>query len=218
VSVNYIAERRLEEKDRRRAEILSAAEVVAARDGLEAVTMEHVARQARISRALLYVYFKDKDDLHLGLCERGLDIMHQRFAAAAARNSNGLAQLQAMGRAYVAFAQEFPVYFDTLARFHATEAELGKADGCLGGCLAQGDAVHAVIVTSVEAGIRDGSVSPDIGKPLAVAMALWGFMHGIILISATKGELLSARHGITANVLVEQALHLATRGLRAQGP
>src|SRR5258706_3458096 len=187
--MNYIAERRLEEKDRRRAEILSAAEAVAATAGLEAVTMDQVARQARISRALLYVYFRDKDDLHLGLCERGLEIMHQRFSAAAARNSTGLAQLQAMGRAYVAFAQEFPVYFDTLARFHATEAEIGKAEGCLGGCLLQGDLVHAVIVTSVETGIRDGSVSPDIGRPLAVAMTLWGFMHGIILISATKGEL-----------------------------
>jgi TetR/AcrR family transcriptional regulator len=213
--MSYIADRRLEEKDRRRAEILSAAEAVASEHGLEAVTMDQVARQARISRALLYVYFKDRDDLHLGLCERGLDIMQQRFQQAADRHVTGLAQLQAMGRAYVAFAQEFPVYFDTLARFHASEAQLGTASGCLGGCLERGDRVHQVIVAAVEAGIRDGSVSPDIGAPLTVALTLWGFMHGIILISTTKAELLSARHGINANALVEQALHLASRGLAA---
>jgi AcrR family transcriptional regulator len=213
--MNYIAERRLEEKDRRRAEILSAAAAVAVADGIDLLTMDQVARQARISRALLYVYFKDKSDLHLGLCERGLEIMHERFAAAAARNVNGLAQLQAMGRAYVAFAQEFPVYFETLARFHASEAEIGTAGGCLGGCLEQGNRVHLVLVAAVEAGMRDGSISMDAGKPAAIAMTLWGFMHGIILISTTKADLLSAQYGLSASVLVEQALHLASRGLAA---
>ncbi len=213
--MNYIAERRLEEKDRRRAEILSAAETVAMTEGIDMLTMDQVARQARISRALLYVYFKDKSDLHLGLCERGLDIMHERFAAAAEHSANGLAQLQAMGRAYVAFAREFPVYFETLARFHASEAEIGTAGGCLGGCLAQGDRVHQVLVASVETGIRDGSIAADAGKPAAVALTLWGFMHGIILISTTKAELLSAQYGLSADALVEQALHLASRGLAA---
>jgi AcrR family transcriptional regulator len=213
--MNYIAERRLEEKDRRRAEILSAAEAVAVADGIDMITMDQVARRARISRALLYVYFKDKSDLHLGLCERGLEIMHERFAAAAMRNATGLTQLQAMGRAYVAFAQEFPLYFETLARFHASEAEIGTASGCLGGCLAQGNRVHQVLVTSVEAGIRDGSISVDAGKPAAIAMTLWGFMHGIILISTTKAGLLSAQYGLSTGALVEQAMQLASRGLAA---
>jgi AcrR family transcriptional regulator len=214
--MNYIAERRLEEKDRRRAEILSAAETVAVAEGIDLLTMDQVARQARISRALLYVYFKDKSDLHLGLCERGLEIMHERFAAAAAeRNANGLAQLQAMGRAYVAFAQEFPVYFETLARFHASEAEIGTAGGCLGGCLEQGNRVHLVLVAAVEAGIRDGSIDSNAGEPAAIAMTLWGFMHGIILISTTKAGLLSAHYGLSAGMLVEQALQMASRSLAA---
>ena len=213
--MNYIAERRLEEKDRRRAEILSAAAAVAVAEGIDLLTMDQVARRARISRALLYVYFKDKGDLHLGLCERGLEIMHERFATAASCNANGLAQLQAMGRAYVAFAQEFPVYFETLARFHASEAEIGTATGCLGGCLEQGNRVHQVLVASVESGMRDGSIDIDAGKPAAIAMTLWGFMHGIILISTTKAGLLSAHYGLSAGTLVEQALHMASRGLAA---
>jgi len=60
--MNYIAERRLEEKERRRAEILDAAEAVTARFGWDAMTMDRVARKARLSRALVYVYFKDKTD------------------------------------------------------------------------------------------------------------------------------------------------------------
>jgi len=58
--MNYLAERRQEEKERRRAEILDAAEGVAASVGWDELTMDQVARRARLSRALLYVYFKDK--------------------------------------------------------------------------------------------------------------------------------------------------------------
>src|SRR2546429_4326738 len=60
--MNYIAERRQEEKERRRADILDAAEAVGASVGWEALTMDQVARKARLSRALLYVYFKDKPE------------------------------------------------------------------------------------------------------------------------------------------------------------
>jgi AcrR family transcriptional regulator len=53
--MSYIAERRLEEKERRRAEIVDAAEAAGREVGLDALTMDDVARRARLSRALLYV-------------------------------------------------------------------------------------------------------------------------------------------------------------------
>ena len=65
--MSYVTERRLEEKIRRRAEILDAAEAVAARFGWENTTMDQVARKARLSRALVYVYFTDKTDLTSGI-------------------------------------------------------------------------------------------------------------------------------------------------------
>ena len=58
--MSELTDRRLEEKERRRLEILDAAEAVAAVVGVEALTMDLVARKARLSRALLYVYFNDK--------------------------------------------------------------------------------------------------------------------------------------------------------------
>ena len=73
-----LAERRREEKERRRDEMLAAALQVAAVAGFDALTMEQVARKARLSRALLYVYFTDKDDLLFALCEQAL----RRLAAA----------------------------------------------------------------------------------------------------------------------------------------
>jgi len=211
--MNYIAERRLEEKDRRRNEILDAAESVAAVEGIEALTMDHVARKARISRALLYVYFKDKADLHFGLCERALALLLERFEQATARHGNGLEHIIAIGRAYVAFAAEFPVHFEALERFQAHEVGAAAATGNLAGCFAGGQRVHQIMFAAIEAGQRDGSIAATAGSPVAIAMTLWGFMHGIIQIVTTKGGLLG-EYGLSSKALVDQALKLAADSLR----
>lgn len=212
--MNSIADRRLEEKDRRRGEILDAAAAVASRDGIGNITMDQVAKQARLSRALLYVYFRDRDDLHLGLGERALEQLKARFAHAAASAGNGLAQVQAIGRAYVDFAREHPVYFDALSYFHASVADVEAMSGCIGDCLHTGNEVHGLLMQCLEAGMQDGSIARAAGQPAAIAMTLWGFMHGIIQISTTKAGVLS-QYGLGGDALAQQALHLATRALAA---
>src|SRR4029450_6786119 len=114
--MSYIAERRQEEKDRRRIEIVQAAEDLYRELGWDAVTMDNVAKRARLSRALVYVYFKDKRDLHFAICQRALETLHSRFEEAITRAKSGLDKVESLGRAYMAYGQEFPHYFDACAR------------------------------------------------------------------------------------------------------
>ena len=213
-AMSYIAERRQEEKERRRAEILDAAESVAASVGVAAMTMDEVARRARLSRALLYIYFQDKSDLMFGLCDRALGVLHQRFQEAATRHTRGLDQIEGMGRAYVAFSQEFPVYFEALALFEAHVPEAPAPPGNEGACIIGGDRVHVAMVESINAGIADGSIRRDVGPPAIVAVTLWGFMHGVIQLASTKANVL-AHDGVTARQLIEHALVMAGRSLAA---
>jgi AcrR family transcriptional regulator len=211
--MNYIAERRQEEKHRRRGEILDAAESVAAAEGFDALTMDQVARQARISRALLYVYFHDKADLQLGVCERALALLAGRFEAAAARHGTGLERIMAIGRAYVAFSAEFPVHFEALARFQTQGEQPGAASGANNNCLAIGERVHQSMFAAIEAGQRDGSIDRAAGSPVTIAMTLWGCMHGIIQLVATKGGMLG-EYGLSGRELSEHALHIMRAGLQ----
>jgi AcrR family transcriptional regulator len=213
--MSAIAERRLEEKDRRRTEILDAAELVAAEQGVDAITMDQVARKARISRALLYVYFQDRNDLHLGVSERGLNLLLSRFEFEAASHLRGLDQLVAIGHAYVQFTREYPVYFEALTRFHACVPDAMGPTGCILSCLEAGNRVHSVLVRVLQTGMGDGSVSREAGDPAAIAMTLWGFMHGIILISTTK-ELVLAQHGLGGDALVNQAVLLLIRAMEVR--
>lgn len=212
--MSYIAERRLEEKERRRAEIVDAAEAAGRDVGLDALTMDDVARRARLSRALLYVYFQDRSDLMFGLAERAMGQLHARFVEAAERHRTGLEQVSAMGRAYVAFSQEFPVLFDALARCELRTPEPTQGSPSEQACALGGDRLQATLVASIEAGIRDGSIRADVSSPLLMSVTLWGFMHGIIQLTTTKAHAL-AHHGVAGKDLVDHAISMITRDLKA---
>jgi TetR/AcrR family transcriptional regulator len=190
--MGYVAERREEEKERRRGEMVDAAEDLYAKVGWDAVTMDQVARTARLSRALLYVYFRDKNDLLHAITERALVELRRRFVAAAATHDKGLDQVQAIGHAYVLFQQEKPYRFDACSRFHARQAEGYPAEDA---CAAAGDAVIAVIVTALRQGQADGTIRKDIGNPVQVCVMLWAFTHGLIQI-ATNKTVEIARQGV----------------------
>ena len=197
--MSYVAERREEEKERRRAEIVDAAEQLYAEVGWDAVTMDRVAKSARLSRALIYVYFQDKNDLLLAIAERALAELRGSFIAAAATQSSGLDKVEAVGRAYVLFQQETPYRFDACSRFHAHQAAGQPTDDA---CAAAGDAVIAVIVEALMRGQADGSIRKDIGNPAQVCVMLWAFTHGLIQIGTNKTQEI-ARLGIEVAQLME---------------
>ncbi len=204
--MSYIAERRGEEKERRRAEILDAAEALYAEKGWDALTVDQVARSARLSRALVYVYFRDKEELLFAIGARAMGLLRDRFVAASAGHGSGMDQVEAIGRAYMDYAIEFPHYFDFCSRFqsHSVSVDPGSHEGA---CHAAGDEAIGVVVRAIETGIRDGSIRPDVGEPLLLAVTLWAFTHGVIQVAMAKGSDL-ARFGIAVPDLSNYAFGL----------
>ena len=190
----YIAQRRVEEKERRRAEILDAAEALYAKEGWDLVTVDQVARGARLSRALVYVYFKDKEEILFAIGERAMCLLRDRFIAAAASCALGTEKIEAIGRAYMAYAFEFPHYFDFCSKFnaHSGSPEPGSLDLA---CRAAGDEAIGVVVNAIECGIADGSVRATVGDPIMLAVTLWSFTHGLAQLAMAKGSDM-ARFGI----------------------
>ena len=207
--MSYIAQRRVEEKERRRGEILDAAEALYAKEGWDLVTVDQVARGARLSRALVYVYFKDKEEILFAIGERAMCLLRDRFIAAAASRAPGMEKVEAIGRAYMAYAFEFPHYFDFCSKFnaHSGSPEPGSHDF---GCRAAGDEAIAVVVKAIECGIGDGSIRPTIGEPILLAVTLWSFTHGLIQLAMAKGSDM-ARFGIGIPELSDYGFDLLRR-------
>jgi AcrR family transcriptional regulator len=211
--MSYITERRQEEKDRRRAEIIDAAEALYAETGWDAITMDQVARRARLSRALLYVYFTDKSDLHLALVERSLDALRDAFLGAQQGHPSGLHEVEAIGRAYLAFSRDKPHYFDACSRYQAHTVCTDEAHANEAACMAAGHRVHEVIVASLNRGVADGSIRGDLGDPYVTALSLWAFSHGVIQIAANKGGQIE-HEGTPVAAFIDHAFGLALRSLR----
>lgn len=210
--MSYVALRREEEKGKRRTEMVDAAEKLYAQLGWDAVTMDRVAKGARLSRALLYVYFRDKDDLLLAIAERSLLDLRDRFIAAAAAHQRGLDKVQAIGHAYVLFQQQKPWSFDACSRFHAHQAAGQPAETA---CAKAGDAVIGVIVQALLQGQGDGSIRKDLGPPAQVCVMLWAFTHGLIQIGTNKAQEI-ARQGVEFPQLMEGSFAMLRYMLAAE--
>jgi AcrR family transcriptional regulator len=210
--MSYIAARRGEEKERRRAEILNAAEALYAQKGWDSLTVDQVARSARLSRALVYVYFRDKEELLFAIGERAMSLLRDRFRKAAAEHALGLDQVTAIGQTYMAYANEFPHYFDFCSRFHAHSVAVdpGSHEGA---CQLAGDEAIGAVIEAIETGKRDGSIRTDVGESALLATSLWAFTHGIIQLAMAKGDDLQ-RFGISIPDFTTYAFDLL-RGMAA---
>ena len=212
--MNYITERREEEKERRREEILDAAERIFAEKGFDSATMDQVAKEARVSRALVYVYFKDKESLFLGICFRGLSTLRDLFQAARERYPRGAEQVRAIGQAYRHFSEQYPVHFAALSRFEAKEPDLDPSnpDSQALELLNIGKKVHEQTVLALLQGQQDGSIKKDLGNLMQVSIMLWGFTHGTIQLARTKCAFMQAM-GIDQMSFMDQALDLVMQAL-----
>lgn len=178
---NPLKSRREQEKQARYDSILDAAEKVFADKGYERTSMDDIARDANLSRALLYVYFKDKSAIQRGIMLRAGESLRQRFQAACASEQSGLAQISAIGRAYYRFYLEQPDYFHALTQATTAmqEADSDQAEQ-MSGCEY---ATMDLMVAAIETGLADGSLNRDrIRSPLNTALYLRGALHGVIML------------------------------------
>jgi Tetracyclin repressor-like, C-terminal domain len=133
-------------------------------------------------------------------------VLHQRFTEATERARTGIDKVEACGRAYMAYAQEFPHFFDACARLEAHSHDEGTEPSPQAApCIECGKRVHDVVVDALATGQRDGTIRQEIGDLQVISRVLWGFMHGLIQIAITKGEPL-AEQGISVQQLAQQAL------------
>ncbi len=74
--------------DRRRAEIVDAAEAVFGRKGFDATRMNDIAEASGVATGLLYKHFPSKDELFAAVIERQAENLATRITAAVSAASN----------------------------------------------------------------------------------------------------------------------------------
>ncbi len=176
-----VQERREREKEQRKNDILDAAEQVFFEKGLSLSTMDDVADAAELSKGTLYLYFKSKQELYLGIHQRGFVKMHEMFAAAAALHNLGVDKIRAIGHAYYEFAKQYPDYYKAIMYFEGSVLDFTSDSEMIEIYHQDGHQVMEFVQKVLHKGIDDGSIVTDFQVD-RLAFILWGQISGVIQI------------------------------------
>ncbi len=159
------------EGERLRAALMEATvELLLEHGSADQLSIRGVTSRAGVSPTALYLHFSDKDELIRAVCDEAYEELGDFIMqAAASRDGDPRAQLEAMGEAYIAFARQRPalyrVLFATPGRLGGTTRPRHEDPGAR--------ALDALVETTARC-IEDGR------DPLGVALQLWTGLHGFV--------------------------------------
>lgn len=183
------AERKERERLQKRNNIIDAAERVFFSKGYDTTKMDDIADEAEYSKGTLYLHFNSKEELYLEIVVRAEKILYDLFEKAVADQPNGLCEVRAIGEAFMKFYVEYPEYHSALMFDQAKEAIPSELE--IHESAHKDMKMHAneLLIESLQRGIDDGSIRPDINPPL-IAIVLWGETLGVMQLVKQKGAMI----------------------------
>jgi AcrR family transcriptional regulator len=171
-----LKERREREKEARKGQILTAARNLLFKKGIQATSINQIARKAELGVGTIYFYYQSKEEIFYWLQEEGLDILFKTINAIGGEDAPPDEKLRRTGSAYLQFSDEHKDYFDIINYFLATPTVI------LGAEMKQridrkGSRILELIEQFVHAGIKDGRFRSVDSKKWAVMF--WGALHGL---------------------------------------
>jgi AcrR family transcriptional regulator len=195
------ASRRRRDQDKRelRQAILTAAGELVLEKGYESFSLRQVAERIGYSATTIYLYYENKDALVGAVIGEGFT----RFLRAleSVTTEDPLHRIADLGRAYVRFARDNPVYYRLMFMHRPDLVRLAPR---------QSDSFD-VLQRAVQRAIDAGAVRP--GDARADSLVLWAQVHGIA--SLAISGMVELDDAALARV-TDLALGVAARGLAAR--
>lgn len=177
--------RKKEPESVHRENIASVAKRLFSCKGIDLTTMDEIAREAGYSKATLYVYFANKDEivgfLVLKSMKLLLAVLHEAVVGPAAvkekyfKICNALMQYQEQNPLYFTLALgEININFDK-EDYLPVEKETYEV----------GEQINAEIVRFIRSGIDEGAFKPDL-PVLQTVFLFWASLSGLIQMAVNK--------------------------------
>ena len=166
--------------ERTRAAILRAAASLATTDGLEGLSIGHLAAATGISKSGLYAHFGSKQDLQLATVEAAERILTAEVIQPALAARPGLGQLAAACEAYFSYVERR--VFPGGCFFAATALEMGTRPGPVKDRVAAINSGFTALLQSFAATALEQHQLPAREDPGRLAFEL----HAILLAADTK--------------------------------
>jgi len=210
-----IIERKEREKERRRADILASAEHLLFQHGLEHFTVEGVANEAEVSKATVYLYFKNKEDLLFTIFNKGHQLLYELIDQDFNQAPDNESKLATFFNAVVKYQKQYPDYFNMLFLFMANPIPVDTNDPAFKEHCEVDQVFLKKWIGVMQKEQERGIIRRDINT-IPTLLILW--MQIIVLIKMVSVELplLHEQFGVTEQNLFEEYIDLTLRGLAVQ--
>lgn len=182
-----IYERKQREKERRRQEIIAAAREIFSSKGFNSATMEEIASKAELSPGTLYLYFKNKEELHTSL---SIDILAYLGAELEKVVDQDISVEDKIGRFRDVFIDVYDYDSSILINlFHLQSGETlhNLSEEVMQRLKKYSTRAHRAIIAVVKEGIDKGLFVGE--HPVAMADVIWATYSGVVLWVDSKRRL-----------------------------
>lgn len=194
--------RKKEPKNVHREKISAAASALFMKKGISETSMDDVAKAAGYSKATLYVYFEDKEEIVGILVLKSMRMLYDYICSALEQQETTKARYDMICGGLVRYQEEFPFYFKMVLDKINIDFENQS-------CLPEeketyrvGEDINEKIKEFLLFGIEKGELRSDI-EIIPTIFTFWGTLSGLIQLATNKEEYIKSAMGLSKKQFLE---------------
>ena len=202
-----MARRKKEPKSVHREKIASAASVLFMERGIAATSMDDIAKAAGYSKATLYVYFENKEEIVGILALDSMKKLYHYIASALEQQQTTKEQYNFICRGLVQYQEEFPFYFQMVLDKINIDFERHDYLPEEKETYQIGEEINEKIKEFLISGIDKGDLRSDL-KIMPTVFGFWGMLSGLIQLAENKEEYIKKTMGLSKARFLEHGFHM----------
>ena len=199
--------RKKEPRSVHRGNIVSAASALFMEKGIAAVSMDDIAKAAGYSKATLYVYFENKEEIVGILVLNSMKKLYDYISSALIQHKTTKARYDFICRGLVQYQEEFPFYFKMVLDKINIDFESRDYLPEERETYQIGEEINEKIKNFLLSGMEKGDLRNDLDIMPAI-FNFWGMLSGIIQLAANKEEYIKKSMGLSKIKFLEYGFSL----------
>lgn len=187
-----MARRKKEPQNVHRKAISTVAEQLFMKKGIENTSMNDIAKESGYSKATLYVYFKNKEELVGILVLESMQKLYDYIRMALEQSDSTKERYREICQALVKYQEEYPFYFNMVLEtinidFESTHFLPEEKETFL-----IGEQINDLLANFLKNGIASGDIRSDMDI-VPTIFSFWGMLSGLIQIATNKEAYIGQR-------------------------
>lgn len=207
--------RKKEPRSVHRENIVSAASVLFMERGIAATSMDDIAKAAGYSKATLYVYFENKEEIVGILVLNSMKKLYDYISSALIRHETTKARYDFICRGLVQYQEEFPFYFKMVLDKINIDFESKEYLPEEKETYQIGEEINEKIKNFLLSGMEKGDLRGDL-EIMPAIFNFWGMLSGIIQLAANKEEYIKKSMGLSKANFLEYGFSLVYHSIAAK--